>query len=320
MTTPTEGTRAARRTEWPNVGDGIVPAAERAKGVFQAQVEVVAAAMKAEHERENETYKADLARRNAREAESAAAEEAAVESDRSIASAERAADLANLAAFYQGLSNLAVGAVERARAGAEVVQKASAAIVTLYTGILAFVFVAGDNPLPARGVLAPVFLGLAVVLSTGYLAYLDAGRDATPGPAVVAGTEPKVIERLNSTITAASKIATRRSYALRASVISLGVGLVYIALPFMTIGGAPSPATPTPVATAPAWPTPNAGVPDALNAIVYKAQTDEVAKARQLAAEAAAAQPGVDDTGVLVALGAIGLILTIGVPAIWRAV
>jgi hypothetical protein len=305
--------------EWPDVDEGLLDPKEAATKVFEAQVDVIAATVKAGQEQEGETHKAAEARDSARLAALAAEDKAVADDFRSTAAADRAVDLANLQVFYTGLSTLAVGAVERSRAGAEVVQKASAAIVTLYTGLLGFVFVASDNPLPARGILAPVFLGLSVVLSTAYLAYLNPVKDTTNGPAALAGVEPRVFARLNATIEAASKIATRRSYALRASVVALGVGLVYISLPFLTLGTTPATAQPTPASTAAAWPTPASGVPDSLNTILFKAQVDEVAKARQAAADNAVEKPAVDDTVALLLLAGLGLAVTLLVPAVWRA-
>lgn len=295
--------------EWPDAGNGTVPADDKAKAVFTAQVGVVSAAFTAMQERATAAFTSDLTQ---------AGDEAKAQADsfRALKASERTADLENLAKFFETISALSVASVDRGRAGAEVVQKASAAIVALYTGILALTFAAGDNPLPARGVLAPIFLGLAVVLSTAYLAYMTRSQDIASGPAAVAGVEPKTYSRLNVVTTVASRIATRRSYCLRAAVISLGVGLALIALPFITFGslerttGSSSPSVP-------AWPTPAAGIPDALNAIVYKAQVDEVAAARKSVADAASA-PKQDDATVLGGILVAGLVLTFGVPAVWK--
>lgn len=295
MTTAPDG------RDWPTVDEELIPAEDRAMKVFDARVDAAAA------------------QDAARQAAATAADQAEENGFRSTAAASRAADLANLQTFYEGLSTLAIGSVERTVAGAEVVQKASAAIVTLYTGLLGFVFVASDNPLPARGVLAPIFLGLAVVLSTAYLAYVGVAKESTPSPLPAQGVEPKVLARLNATVAAASKVATRRSYLLRSSVIALGVGLVYIALPFLSIGAPPSPGTPGAAPSTAAWPTPSTGIPDALNEIVYEAQVAEVAKAREAANAAAAKSPPVDDTGALFLLGLAGLAVTFLVPTVWTS-
>lgn len=132
----------------------------------------------------------------------------------------------------------------------------------------------------------------------------------------MAGAEPKAYARLNTTTAIASTIATRRSYTLRAGVLSLGVGLVFIVLPSVSFGSSTAPAAAS-TQVSPAWPTPNSGIPDALNAIVYKAQVDEVAEARKAATRAAMSAP-VDDTTALVGLGLLGLVVTFGLPAFWK--
>ncbi len=308
---------AADETGWPRPGSGGDRQAQE-KAVFDARVAARLAHLAGEDARATETHKDVLAAAAARRAATAAEEQAESDGFRAAAAASRDADLANLQSFAKDLSTLAVGAVERSRAGAEVVQKASAAIVTLYTGLLGFVFVASDNPLPTRGVLAPVFLGLAVVLSTAYLAYVDANRDTTSGPSQVRGAEPKIIARLNATVEAASRIATRRSYLLRASVIALGMGLVYIALPFVTIGTA-TPAAPGSGPSIAAWPTPSAGGDVELTTVLYEAQVAEVAAAREAATAAAGASAPVDDTWALVVLALVGLAATFGIPKLWSA-
>lgn len=300
--------------EWPRVGRNEPDAAERRRAVFDAKVAAVGEDLKSRAAQRTEVVKAKLAATAAATAARTAEDKAEADANRTTAAASRAANLANLQTFYTGLSGLAVGSVDRARAGAEVVQKASAAIGTLYTGLLGFVFVASENPLPARGILAPVFLGLAVVLSTAYLAYVADTQGSTAGPAHVGGTEPKVLARLNATVEAASALATKRSYWLRASVVSLGVGLVYIALPFLALGGTTAPATPQATPSLAAWPTPATGVPDALNSIAYKAQVEEVAKARSAALEEAGREAPVDDLGWILGLGVVGGLLTFVLP------
>ncbi|WP_030527376.1 hypothetical protein LG324_09315 [Phycicoccus jejuensis] len=299
---------------WPT--DDAVADDTRAEKALEARLAAHAAGLAAQEERTTETHKSALASAAAAQAAATAELKADDDDARALAAADRAADLASLQAFATSLTTLAVGAVDRARSGADTVQKASAAIVTIYTGILGFVFVASDNPLPTRGVLAPVFLGAAVVLSTAYLAYVDGREASTRGPEAVGGVEPKVLARVNATVAAASAISTRRSYALRASVVALGVGLVYIVLPFVDLGSARA-ATPSAVASLPAWPTPAVSSPVELGAVVYEAQVAEVAASRTSALEAASLPPDVDDSGVVALLFLAGLAAVVVVPAAW---
>lgn len=245
-------TTAAEDPGWPAPGeaDALIPPGERAKAVFTAKVGLVSDREKGRREAEA----ADLAARR----EDAAA----------LRGAQLDADRENLLAYSATMSTLAVGAVDRSRAAAELVQKSAAAVAGLYTGVLALVFSVTDNPLPARGVLAALFLGGAVVLSTAYVAYT--GPRAGPSTVVVPDAlDRAVLARLNSVITVTSELARSRVWFLRASVVALGVGLAYIALPFLDFsGGQPTGAAAT-SATQPAWPTPPSGANVQLDRILY---------------------------------------------------
>lgn len=285
--------------DWPYQESG-------AEKVFEAQVEATKSQHAALVERETEREKAELA-----------AEAAEQQAMRDLAKASADADNANLLHFSETLASFAISSVDRARAGAEVVQKASAAIATLYTGLLAFVFAVGENPLPTRGVLAPIFLGLAVVLSTAYIAYLGPVSGETPGPAPTEGLETAVMERLNASIRASSKTAVRRSWTLRASVLALGVGLSFVALPFITLGSPTQGGSTSTAADPPAWPTPQSGIPWTLNRILYTAQVQEIAEARQSALEDAAL-PGPSDEGLTLVLAGVGLFVVLAGATLWR--
>lgn len=162
--------------------------------------------------------------------------------EQKIAEADLAADIENLKKFHDEMYELCAGSVTRNREAADKVQTASAALLAIYTGILGLVFSVTSNPLPLRGILAPMFLGLAVVLATYYLAYVKQTDRKYPGPEPAIGLERKAMERLNAFIRVTRSVSLRRVGALRAAVISLGVGLAYMALPFLTWNG-PSAAT-----------------------------------------------------------------------------
>lgn len=223
------------------------------------------------------------------------------------------ADIASLQTLQTNIYAVASGSIERTRNSAETVQKSAAAIVTIYTGVLAFVFVAEKSPLPIRGVVAPIFLGAAIVLSTAYLAYVrPPSTDSQKIPMGIEGLEPKSFARLNSFIELTSEVANRRAMLMRASVMALGVGLVSISLPFIQAPGflADKPPQVTTAEPSP-WPQPNLGLPEIHSRILYRAQVEEVLKAREsaradAAKKAAAAPPeSVLSVAVLVALGAL---------------
>ena len=189
----------------------------------------------------------------------------------------RTADLENLQKFHNSMYGLATSAVDRARSGAEVVQKSAAAIATLYSGVLALVFSVTSNPLPLRGLLTPIFLGLAVVLSTVYLAYLRPDHGFSTGKPAV-GPEPKSLQRLNTFLSVTSRITNRRAGFLRASVISLGFGLACIVAPFVSFS--PNANGVSALPSSPSWPTPSPHATAEAYKILFQAQVKEVAEAR----------------------------------------
>lgn len=188
------------------------------------------------------------------------------EHDQALESAQKAAVIAARAArqesendlnklFHESLTEVAKEGITRSRDGAKYVQTAASAIAALYTGILGLAFSVTDKPLPIRGAAAAVFLGLAVALSTGYLAYLTKAK--TP-PMYGGGNSLSELE-LNRTgfLTRwVGAIINERRWAIRASVISLAVGVAFVPAPFVAahrVTSIPSePAAPAiPAAVAP---------------------------------------------------------------------
>lgn len=137
--------------------------------------------------------------------------------------------------FAEAYREIAKGSIQRARDGADVVLKASAAIVTLYSGLLALVFAADGNPLPARGIAAPIFLGASVVFATAYVAFLRAESGEVRQPDERA-LESHVVAWGEALAAITARIAERRVWTLRAAVLCLGVGLAYLPLAFVDIG------------------------------------------------------------------------------------
>lgn len=195
------------------------------------------------------------------------------------------ADAASLKEMHDRYYNLALGSLERSKFAAETIQKASAAIATLYTGVLALVFSITDNPLPLRGIIAPLFLGLAVVLSTVYLTYLVNPPRIDPGWNLQsAAREKKAYARLNTFIDATSAIVKRQIELLGCALAALFVGLAAITLPFLGVPQifletrADSETGPTTD-----WPKLDpaaAGLPPQLSAELYKQQVAEAAAER----------------------------------------
>ena len=173
-----------------------------------------------------------------------------------LKTAEVEADRALWKTYYESVFEVAKGSMDRARSSAELVQKAAGAIVTLYTGALALAFSVSDNPLPWRGLIPAFFLGLAIVLSTGFLAYLPQEwpeEEVTEKDEASNQKEPRVEGLLGDALAAqfirwSREAAIQRSSWLRGSVISLAVALFFLPAAFVEWGGAKVPSQPV------AWP------------------------------------------------------------------
>ncbi len=209
-----------------------------------------------------------------------------------------AADFDNLKEMHSHFYTLASGSLERSKFAAETIQKASAAIAVLYTGVLAYVFSVTDNPLPVRGILAPAFLGVAVVLSSIYLTYVVAPRTIDPAWSLTStALEQRSYVRLNAFINETRAIVTRQIGLLGSALAALFVGLAYIALPF--VGVPPvftSPITEATVKSEAPWPSPDpiaSGLPTELAVELYKQQVSEaVSRRAQARTPSRAAEPG----------------------------
>jgi hypothetical protein len=194
------------------------------------------------------------------------------------AKAETDAALATKADYYKAVLEVAKGAIDRSRASAELVQKAAAAIVTLYAGILALAFSVADNPLPGRALFAAVLLGLAIALSTAFLAFLPPMEDEDErltAEEVGEGGEPG--ERLTRMFVLwTRKASLARAPWLRAAVVALLGAVVLIPAPFVKLGD------PVKEAADVAWPKPPAaGSNLELQKILYTAEVAEKAELRK---------------------------------------
>lgn len=225
------------------------------------------------------------------------------------------ADIAVDQSYYEAVFEVAKSAIDRARSSAETLQKAAGAVVTLYTGALALAFSVGESPLPGKALFAAVLLGLAVVCSTAFVAFLpdrhsangDEGGSgaATEAPvSAVAGAgsgmpgddppgggseggdsahrevrdwRPDGELRADILVAWTRGAALRNSKVLRAGVAALAGAVVLMPAPFVTID--PSPDGQAQVE----WPQPPPAVGDGgdeLREILYTAQVEEAAERR----------------------------------------
>jgi hypothetical protein len=135
--------------------------------------------------------------------------------------------------FHETVAEVSKGAIERSRDSAKYVQTAATAIMALYTGVLSLAFSVTDNPLPVRGVWAAVFLGLSIALATAYLAFLSKPR--APSLFKPAGLIPELqLLRTGYLTKIINATVYNRRWAIRASVVSLAVGVAFLPAAFVT--------------------------------------------------------------------------------------
>jgi hypothetical protein len=206
------------------------------------------------------------------------------------AAAENAADLALEKAFYDGIVDVAKGSIDRARASADFVQKAAAAIGTIYAAALGVSFSVAERPFPARGVLPAIFLGVSIVCATYFLAWLhryegdetEETRDDSPPATPLLDRLTRLYIRWNR------HIALERRKWLRASVVALGASIVLLPAAFIPLGKRPA-------APSIQWPQPAQAAPAAnieLRKILYQGEVSEATKVTKAPVTGRSTGPG----------------------------
>jgi len=201
------------------------------------------------------------------------------------------AEIAADRAYQQGQIDVAKDSITRARSGAEKVQTAASAIITIYTGLLGFAFAISEHPLPARGLIPALLAGLAIVLSTAYLAYLTEPHELVD-PEPHGARREMARRRLRSFMDWTHRTSMERSYLLRSSVLALAFAVATLPAPFVTIKGEPeqnaaatasvNSATPNPAVGWPPYPGGDNGTPK-LREVLYAAQVREAEELRKVA-------------------------------------
>jgi hypothetical protein len=208
---------------WPSPPDHLRDDPQLAKALYLAQLREAAAA-------------------RARVAGGPDAQEAASDAVEDVYSArewetlqhERREDAELYRGEHGARLEVAKGSIDRGRAAAEFARNAAAAIGSLYTGLLGVTFAVSDQakPLPARGVIPAVFLGLSLVCATAYAAVMRAGKATTLS---IERDDPRDVQeaRLNAFTRWTSEIARRNAWALHAAVFSLGAGVLFLPVAFV---------------------------------------------------------------------------------------
>jgi hypothetical protein len=224
--------------------------------------------------------------------------------------------------LHETLGTLISGSIDRARDGAKFVETAAAALGTVYTGILAFTFAASGTHLPARGLYAAIFLGLAIVGSSFYLAFIQRIRPI--GRVDYRGSPAEDQWRRTEYLAAWTRaVVDSRAWALRSAVFALAFGVIFMPAaflpdrladnPFLTAEAPPaSPASPA----ATVWPDPPTGIAQPeLAAVLYKAQLDKFAADSKTASSAAATTGPISADALAFALFTVGILVLVAVAA-----
>jgi hypothetical protein len=204
-------------------------------------------------------------------------------------------DVTLMREFWESVRDVAKAGLTRADALPQLVITAAGALVTLYTGILALVFAASSHPMPWRGLIPALLLGLAIGFATAYAAYIR------PRPTESFTTAPNAWENAeaytNGFIDWINKAIDDRAWFMRGAVLFLWLGVAFLPSAFLDITtsaqGTTAPANTTVASPSlAAWPTfssSDQSVAGDLAKILYQAQVSEVATQRAAAAQAAAA-------------------------------
>jgi hypothetical protein len=224
--------------------------------------------------------------------------------------------------FHQALIEFAKDAIPRAQSGAEAVRNAAAAIGVLYAGVLGVAFSVGDRPLPLRGTIPAVFLGLAIALATAYLALLthppnpSDRDDSTAWPTGGGTVREDAQERTGAFIEYVRATTRQRSNLLTAGVVSLGLGVAFLPVAFLDLG---TGGKATPAISWPSGPT-QVSSPD-LRRILYQAQVTEAAQQRKSQSTSPSEsfrKPGVIAVYAAAGLGLVWVLGALGWPRIRR--
>jgi hypothetical protein len=185
--------------------------------------------------------------------------------------------------FHVAIRSTAQTLAGAKQSNAELVQKAAATVITIYTGVLGLVFAVSSNALPLRGLVPAIFIGLAVALSTAYVAYLTSAT--VTNIQATDAARPSILAHTNAFVDWINERLDARAPLLRAAVLSLGVGLLLLPAPFIDVRdhAVSGPALPD----WPSYPPVTAANAD-LAKVLYQAQVTEAATRRDLVLRSAA--------------------------------
>lgn len=150
---------------------------------------------------------------------------------------DRDNEAALLKSVHDAYIATAQASVDRSLTRANVVTASVATISTLYTGLLALVYVNSNtkHPFTAGAIIPAIFLGLSLFLVASYAAMIR--RSLTVGPLLPTGIGGTIVEtRVITFLKWCFASVYARSRALHAGIVSLGVAVVTLPSPFAALG------------------------------------------------------------------------------------
>ena len=190
-------------------------------------------------------------------------------------------DIALMRGYHETVRTVAKEAIGGADRLPQLVIGSAGAIITIYTGLLGLVFAAGGRALPARALIPALFLGGAIALATGYAAYLTKRRETEFATADTVWSNAAAYT--NGFLAWVDAAIRARANLLRASVMALGIGLLFLPGAFVDFRTAPGADAAGDAQPATEWPTPASGdaaVQGELEQILFAAQVQETAERR----------------------------------------
>jgi lysylphosphatidylglycerol synthetase-like protein (DUF2156 family) len=164
--------------------------------------------------------------------------------------------------LHEALLAEASAGIARTTDSAKFVQTIAAALAALYATALGISFAVATNPLPARGFIAPLFFALAMACTAVYLAFIGNTEGPSRPGLSDSARESNWKRTIYFALYAATAAHTRRNW-LRAGVIALFVGVLFMPSPFLKLTNPPSDADVRAQEAIDALPAPPAGNADA---------------------------------------------------------
>jgi hypothetical protein len=159
--------------------------------------------------------------------------------DETRADTDRASEEAMLKTIHDTYVEVSKGALDRAMTRVNVVTASIGAVTAIYTSLLGFVYAgtAKDaKPFTPVAVVPMVFLGLGLFLVTVYAAMFK--KTLGVGPLLPTGIGGQVAEmRLITFMRWSYAGVLERAWALHGGIVSLGVGVACLPLPFVKLAG-----------------------------------------------------------------------------------